>query len=90
MADICDDHCQDHPAQQHQQQSQPSLLFLPFARFEPLNHSEELPLSVGRSVLVLNREESHAWWYGRDLEDGREASRRFGPVVCDSIDYLFF
>lgn len=51
---------------------QSHLIFLPFAPFEPLNSGEELPLSVGRPVLLLNRDESPDWWFGRDVEDGRE------------------
>lgn len=61
------------------------VVFLPFARFDPANPSEELPLSVGRPVWVINREESPDWWYGRDAEDGREVCMcvyvRVGVVV---------
>lgn len=61
-------------------------LFLPFARFEPLHPDEELPLSVGRPVLVLNREESPDWWFGRDVEDGREVSSYTYLLVFELID----
>lgn len=61
-------------------------LFLPFARFDPLHPEEELPLSVGRPVLVLNREESPDWWFGRDVEDGREVSSYAYLSVFSSID----
>lgn len=55
-------------------------LFLPFAPFAPLNPSEELPLSVGRPVLLLNKDESPDWWFGRDAEDGREV--RTTGIAC--------
>ena len=68
----------DHDEQQQQQQLQQQLpLFLPFARFEPVNPSEELPLSAGRPVLVLTQNESPDWWFGRDVEDGREVHPTF-------------
>lgn len=69
---------------QHQQ------LFLPFAPFDPLHPGEELPLSVGRPVLVLNRDESRDWWFGRDVEDGREVSpgSDWCCLLTRSIDLL--
>ena len=64
----------------------PLEVFLPFASFEPTD-ATELPLTAGHPVLVLNREESPHWYYGRDTRTGQEVSERdlASPSVSQSV-----